>query len=78
MKSAYSDLTKVCHILGVKDEASKLREHLGRFNESPVSSQYVATPPIDLNVILQGGSKTLPTIFLRQKIIRRHLRSIMR
>ena len=51
VKSAYSDLTKVYHILGVKDEASKLREQLGRFNESPVSSQYVATPPIDVKVI---------------------------
>ena len=51
VKSAYSDLTKVYDILGVKDEASKPREQLGRFNESPVSSQYVATPPIDVKVI---------------------------
>ena len=52
VKSAYWHLKKVLDILGVKDEVSKLGEELGRFNELPVNSQYVAKPQIDVNVIL--------------------------
>ena len=65
VKSAYSYLTKVYHILGVKDEASKLGEQLGRFNELPVSSQYVATPPINLNVIAAGMVKDVANDFFK-------------
>ena len=67
VKSAYSDLTKVYHILGVKDEASKLKEQLGRFNESPVSSQYVATPPIDVKVICARLIKDVANSFFEAK-----------
>ena len=65
VKSAYSDLTKVYHILGVKDEASKLGEQLGRFNELPVSSQYVATPPTNPNVIAAGKVKDVANDFFK-------------
>ena len=67
VESAYSDLTKVYHILGLKDEASKLREQLGRFNESPVSSQYVATPPIDVKVICARLIKDVANSFFEAK-----------
>ena len=67
VKSAHADLTKVYHILGVKDEASKLREQLGRFNESPVSSQYVATPPIDVKVICARLIKDVANSFFEAK-----------
>ena len=67
VKSAYADLTKVYHILGVKDEASKLREQLGRFNESPVSSQYVAMPPIDVKVICARLIKDVANSFFEAK-----------
>ena len=63
VKSAYSDLTKVYHILGVKDEASKFGEQLGRFNELPVSSQYVATPPIDVKVMCARKIKDVANSF---------------
>ena len=65
VKSAYSDLTTVYHILGVKDEASKLGEQLGRFNELPVSSQYVATPPTNPNVIAAGKVKDVANDFFK-------------
>ena len=67
VESAYSYLTKVYHILGLKDEASKLREQLGRFNESPVSSQYVATPPIDVKVICARLIKDVANSFFEAK-----------
>ena len=67
VESAYSDLTKVYHILGVKDEASKSREQLGRFNESPVSSQYVAAPPIDVKVICARLIKDVANSFFEAK-----------
>ena len=67
VKSAYSDLTKVYHILGVKDEASKLGEQLRRFNELPVSSQYVARPPIDVKVICARMIKDVANSFFEAK-----------
>ena len=67
VKSAYSDLTKVYHILGVKDEASKLGEQLGGFNELPVSSQYVATPPIDVKVMCARKIKDVANSFFKAK-----------
>ena len=67
VESAYSYLTKVYHILGLKDEASKLREQLGRFNESPVSSQYVATPPIYVKVICARLIKDVANSFFEAK-----------
>ena len=67
VKSAYSDLTKVYHILGVKDEGSKLGEQLGRFNELPVSSQYVATPPIDFKVMCARKIKEVANSFFEAK-----------
>ena len=67
VKSAYSDLTKMYHILGVKDDASKLEEQLGRFNELPVSSRYVATPPIDVKVICARLIKDVANRFFEAK-----------
>ena len=63
VKSAYSDLTKVYHILG----ASELGEQLGRFNELPVSSQYVATPPIDVKVMCARKIKDVANSFFKAK-----------
>ena len=67
VKSAYSNLTKVYHILGVKDGASKLGEQLGGLNDLPVSSQYVATPPIDVNVIGARMIKDFANSFFEAK-----------
>ena len=67
VKSAYSNLTKVCHILGVKDEASKLGEQLGGLNDLPVSSQYVVTPPIDVKVIGARMIKDIANSFFEAK-----------
>ena len=67
VKTGYRYLKKVYDILGVKDEASKLGEELGRFNELPVNSQYVATPPIDLNVISARWIKDFANNFFKAK-----------
>ena len=73
VKTAYSYLTKVYHILGVKDEASKLGEQLGGLNDLPVSSQYVATPPINLNVIAAGMVKDVANDFFKAQSYSRAL-----
>ena len=65
VKIALSDLAKVYDILGVRDGASKLGEQLRRFNESPVSSQSVATPQIDLTVITARRIKDVANDFFK-------------
>ena len=65
VKSALSDLAKVYDILGVRDGTSKLGEQLRRFNELPVSSQYVATPQIDLTVITARRIKDVANDFFK-------------
>ena len=65
VKSAYWCLKKVYDILGVKDEASKLGEQLRRCNELPLSSQYVATPQIDLKVIRARKIKDVANDFFK-------------
>ena len=67
VKSAYLYLKEVYDILGVKDEASKLGEQLRRCNELPVSSRYVATPQIDLNVITARRIKDVANDFFKAK-----------
>ena len=67
VKSAYLYLKEVYDILGVKDEASKLGEQLRRCNELPVSSRYVATPKIDLNVITARRIKDVANNFFKAK-----------
>ena len=67
VKSALSDLTKVYDILGVRDGASKLGEQLGRFNELPVSSQYVAMQQIDVKVICLRSMKNVANNFFKAK-----------
>ena len=65
VESAYWHLKKVYHILGVKDEASKLGEELGQFNELPVNSQYVTSPPFDHSVIRARSIKDFANILFK-------------
>ena len=65
VKTAYWYLKEVYDILGVKDEASKIGEQSRRCNELPVSSQYVATPQIDLKVIMARRIKDVANDFFK-------------
>ena len=65
VKTAHRYLTEVCKVLGVKSEASKLKEQPRRCNELPVSSQYVPRPQIELNVLRSRRIKDVANRFFK-------------